>query len=167
MLENDSLIIKDDTWLLNALMRWYKNEIRMREECSSEDKDDFIVEFKRLVLKSINIDNLRMSEIENEIFKELKIIEMSDYLEEMNYKSKYRYLNEYSIGDERVEEIVLKYYKNEEDEIIKEEDLRELKNENVVSTLFSNTDIKMRIIGLLIMIESGIDYKSIFNYLLY
>lgn len=120
-----------------------------------------------MILKSIHFENIKINELEDEILNELKKIEMIDYLKKMKNKNIYRYLNNFSVENEKVEQIILKYYKEEEEDIIKEEDLKELKNETIASVLLKNKDIKMKEIGLMIIIESGIDYKSIIQFLFY
>lgn len=167
ILEYEDLIIKNDYWLLNVLMKWYKNEKRNIED--EEEKKELREEFKRILEKSIHFEKLQVGKIDCEIFNELKVIEMSDYLEEMNNEKKYNYLDELSVEDERVEEVILKYYRNEEEELIKEEDMKilnDLKEEefdNMIMALIRMKNVKIAEIAMMIIISKKINIESINN----
>lgn len=159
ILESKTLIIRNENWLLNVLMRWYKNkESRISEE---NEKKELKKDFEKLLLKYIHLDSLKMDEIEESVLNELKILELNDYINEMKNKPKHKEVNLVELNDERIEDIILKYYENEE-ELINEEDLRILNNYDIISILLENENIKMIEIGILIIIESRSDFKSIY-----
>lgn len=116
---------------------------------------------------------INWNNIESESINELEDINFVMNLKEIKEKRNHYSINLGKMNDE-VKEIITKYFIDEESLIIEGRDLEILKENNIneiLDMLLENENIKINVIGLLILIDSSIDYECIiynnYNYYCY
>lgn len=106
---------------------------------------------------------INWNNIESESINELEDINFVMNLKEIKEKRNHYSINLGKMNDE-VKEIITKYFIDEESLIIEGRDLEILKENNIneiLDMLLENENIKINVIGLLILIDSSIDYECI------
>lgn len=106
---------------------------------------------------------INWNNIESESINELENINFVMNLKEIKEKRNHYSINLGKMNDE-VKEIITKYFIDEESLIIEGRDLEILKENNIndiLDMLLENENIKINVIGLLILIDSSIDYECI------
>lgn len=106
---------------------------------------------------------INWNNIESESINELEDINFVMNLKEIKEKRNHYSINLGKMNDE-VKEIITKYFIDEESLIIEGRDLEILEENNIneiLDMLLENENIKINVIGLLILIDSNIDYECI------
>lgn len=168
ILESEQLYVRSENWLFNRLYEWYRNE--KRKIISEEEKTELSKEYIMLISTYVNIEKVKMNEREREIINELKDIKLENnilnYFTENNKKQNYiNVFGDEDFKDDKVEEMILKYYKEEElmkmDENNKDVLLRKNNINETIMKMLKMNDVKMNEIGLLMMIDLKVEKSKI------
>lgn len=175
ILKSKELLIKNESWLLERLIEWY--EIQLDRIINDgiiiisiiiwldDNKSELKTEFVNLLLKYIKFEDV--------IWENLKC-SIPDYIEK---KIKYEIIEEnknsthYSIeldeiNNERIKDIIFKYFVENERYSFEENDLNMIKMKNlkeIIKILLNKDDIKMKMIGLMLCVDSRIDKRCIYE----
>lgn len=131
-----------------------------------DDKKELKTEFLKLVSKFIHFELINWNIILSESITELEDVNFVMNLKEIKEKRNHYSINLSKMNDE-VKEIIIKYFIDEERLIIEERDLEILGKNNIneiIDMLLENENVKINIIGLLIIIHTNINYKCILLY---
>lgn len=160
ILSCDSLIIKNENWLLNQLIKW-KNEMKKTDENEKREVENELENvFIKLLKKYVHFENINKTELSNEIVNEMKELKLYDEINRIKYVS----TDFDDIDNDKIKDIIYKYYTEEDKTNFEIEEIEALNHNNIeekIRILLNKDDIKLNEIGLMMIIDSNIKYISI------
>lgn len=192
ILKSEKLLIKNENWLLEELYWWYEkmliniNDINENEKEIEKELKEIEEEFVKLILNYIDFSLIDWKCLSSNVM--LFIEKHENYLKmELSYNNhsnKRRKLNDESgngnenehiiinldeVKNTKIEEIILKYYKEEEKDMLEEREIEILERENdlkeILLKLISRDDYKLIEICIMIIIDLKMKIESINLYL--
>lgn len=190
ILKSEKLLIKNENWLLEELCWWYEKMIVNINDISEKEKEkelkEIEEEFLKLLLNYIDFSlidwkclssNVMMFIEEHENYLKVKLTynNHSNKRRRLNDKNESRNENEHiiinldEVKNPTIEEIILKYYKEEEKEMLEEREIEILERENdlkeILLKLISRDDYKLIEICIMIIIDLKMKIESIIIYI--
>lgn len=159
LLSFKNIIIRSETWLLNMLLEWFKIKIN-----NDEENNEFIYEFKYLLKDHFDdnlINNDEMRDDVKELLKNLNI--------KFNKSKLIKYIDLNKIKDEKIQNLIINNYNDNDMTDFKDEDkeiLNNIKEEDelndIILSLIETNDTVIIEIVLLIMIYKNLKMESIY-----
>lgn len=146
LFSSSSMIIRNETWLLNRLLKWYS---------ANRNKNDIKSDFKILLENHFHDDQINKSRIDSkykDTYKELNI--------NINVNKCINYIDLYTIDNEKIQDIIVRYYCDDIKLQLDEDDIKVLKiinKQKIVKNLLlliQFKDVKVNEIGIMIIMAN-------------
>lgn len=156
------MIIKNETWLLNRLMKWYL--VKVKKNGSFE----FVNDFKILIENHFHPDKINENLIESKYRMSYK-----DLNTNIKVNKSIKYIDLCDVKCEKMQDIIIKYYSDESKLQIEEDDINVLssikssvKRKNI-SVVIKFEDVKVNEIGVMMILTKECEKKCIYYLIFY
>lgn len=157
LFSSSNMIIRSEIWLLNRLLKWYTTKVNINECKDNTNK------FRNLIENNFHSDIIDESKIESKFKKSYNVLNIN-----IKVNKKINYIDLSNINNEKIQDMIVKYYCDENKIHLEEDDIKILsllklpeKKKNI-SELLAFKEIKINEIGIMIILTNLCEYECIY-----